>query len=91
MKILLVSYDLNKQGKDYEGLYKVLKSANSWWHYLDSCWLLKTNLSADQWFHKLKPHIDDDDSLIITEVGKDRQGWLPQKAWDWISKNIGTT
>ena len=88
MKVLLVSYDLNKQGKDYDGLYKVLKSAPDWWHYLDSCWLLKTKLSAQQWFDKLKPHIDEDDYLLVIDVGKDRQGWLTKDAWEWIYNNV---
>jgi hypothetical protein len=88
MKVYLVSYDLKKPGKDYEGLYKELKSASSWWHYLESSWLLKTNLTADQWFDKIKTHLDENDFVLIIEVGKDSQGWLPPKAWEWIQKNI---
>lgn len=88
MKVLLVCYDLGKPNRDYTGLYQILKKATSWWHYLESCWLLKTELSPSQWFDKLKPHIDDNDSLLIIEVRKNYKGWLPKKAWDWIYNNL---
>jgi len=88
MKVLLVSYDLKKPGKDYSGLYEALKKAYGWWHYLESCWLLKTDLLSQQWFERIKPHMDDNDFLLIIEVTRDYNGWLPQKAWDWINENI---
>jgi hypothetical protein len=88
MKVLLVSYDLKKTSKNYTGLYNALKEATAWWHYLRSCWLLKTDYTPQQWYYKLKPHIDDDDSILIIEVVHNYQGWLSKEAWDWISKNI---
>lgn len=88
MKILLVCYDLKKPDRDYTGLYQALKRASTWWHYLDSCWLLKTSLSPEQWFERIKPHIDDKDFVLIIGVQKDYSGWLPEKAWDWINDNI---
>lgn len=88
MKVLLVSYDLKKPNRDYIGLYEALKKASGWWHYLESCWLLKTDLSPDEWSNKLGPHIDDNDFLLIIEVTKNYQGWLPKEAWDWINNNI---
>ena len=89
MSILLVTYDLSSTGKDYSGLYTTLKSAPGWWHYIESCWLLKTKESAQDWLSKIKPHIDNDkDSLLIIEITpQNRAGWLPQKAWDWVKKN----
>lgn len=88
MSVLLVCYDLKKPDRDYTGLYQVLKKAPAWWHYLESCWLLKTNSSPQQWFDKIQPHIDDDDFILIIEVQPTYQGLLPQKAWDWIHDNI---
>jgi len=88
MKVLLVCYDLSKPDRDYTGLYQTLKKASAWWHYLESCWLLKTSQSPQDWFNKLKPHIDKNDLLLIIEVKRNYQGWLPQKAWDWINNNI---
>jgi len=85
--ILLVTYDLVNPGKDYSLLYEALKEAPAWWHYLESTWLIKTNLSPQQWFNKLKPFIDDNDRIFIMEITKNYQGWLPRKAWDWIHRH----
>lgn len=88
MKVLVVCYNLKKPGRDYSKLYEVLKEASNWWHYLESCWLLKTDLSPDDWSQKIKPHIDGNDYVLIIEVTANYQGWLPEKAWKWIDENI---
>lgn len=88
MAVHLVSYDLNKSGKDYKGLYEVLQSY-AYWHYLDSTWLIYTSLTPGQLFEKLKPHIDSDDSCFVVQITSSYSGWLPQAAWDWIKKYLG--
>jgi len=88
MSILLVSYDLKKPDKDYSGLYQALKKASEWWHYLESCWLLKTNLTPQEWFERLQPHIDENDFILIIEIKRNYYGLLPKKAWDWISQKF---
>lgn len=86
--ILLITYDLKGQ-KDYSGFYEVLKSASTWWHYLDSTWLVKTEDTPTMWLNKLKPHIHEvSDSLFIVEINNNYQGWLPEKAYEWIRQNI---
>ena len=87
--IYLISYDLKKKpDRDYSGLFDVLKSFSSWWHYLESTWLISTKDDANEIYNKLRPHVNDNDSLLIIKVNKDRQGWLPKKAWDWIKTNV---
>lgn len=85
--ILLVTYDLIKPGKDYLSLYDTLKTASAWWHYLESTWLLKTELSPQDWYNKLRLHMDINDRIFIIQITSNYQGWLPQKAWEWIHKN----
>ena len=84
----LVSYDLKKPDRNYQGLFGVLMKFSGWWHFLESTWLIKTEEDANSIFEKLKPHIDQDDSLLIIMVHNDYQGQLPKKAWDWINQNI---
>ena len=84
MRVLLVTYDLNKPGQNYDGLYDLLKSANSWWHHLDSTWILYTRLSPEIWSQKIRSVIDSGDHFLIIEVRSNYQGWLPKKAWDWL-------
>lgn len=86
MTLYIVSYDLKKPGKDYKGLYEELKKSPKWWHYLESTWLIHTNETADQLFDRLRSHIDENDYVLVTEVTRNRSGWLPRKAWDWFGE-----
>ena len=86
--ILLISYDLSKPKRDYSSLYKEIKKAGTWWHHLDSTWIIKTNYNPETWQDRLHRHMDDDDSLLIIEVRNNYQGWLPEKAWQWLERNL---
>ncbi|SEK17584.1 hypothetical protein [Parapedobacter koreensis] len=89
MAVYIVSYDLNKGGQDYEGLYKELKNSPSWWHYLDSTWLISTSETAEQLYARIGKHIDKNDYALTIEVRRNYEGWLPKKAWEWIREHIG--
>ena len=84
MAVYAVCYDLRKSGQDYSGLYEAIKGYGNWMHYLDSTWFIKTNQTPQQIFDTLKPHIDDNDYLLIIEVKNNKQGWLPEEAWEWF-------
>ena len=83
--ILLISYDLNKPGQDYTPLYEEIKSYGTWWHHLDSTWLVDTNETPNQCVERLRKHMDNNDNLLVIEVCKNYQGWLPKNAWDWLN------
>jgi hypothetical protein len=86
--IYLVSYDLRKPGKDYTSLHNTIKSATTWWHYIESTWIIKTDQSIDEWYNKIRSVTDSNDSFILIDITKQkRQGWLPKKAWEWIREN----
>lgn len=87
-KVYVVSYDLNKSGQEYEGLYEELKNSAAWWHYLDSTWLIYTSESADQLYSRIGKHIDENDYALVIEVKRNYQGWLPDKAWEWIREHV---
>lgn len=89
MSILLVTYDLKKPGADYNGLYEVLKTAPSWYHIMESCWLLYTTETPSQWFEKVRSKIDQNDNIFIVDISnKSRQGWMNKAAWDWLNSHI---
>lgn len=89
MSALLISYDLDKPGQKYDDLYEKIKALGSWWHYLDSTWIVVSSLSPSQAFDRLKPALDDSDSVLVVDIsGESYSGWLPQKAWDWLGKHV---
>jgi hypothetical protein len=52
--VYLISYDLNRPGQGYARLYDGIKELGAWWHYLDSTWLVDTNLTSSQIFERLR-------------------------------------
>jgi hypothetical protein len=89
MSALLITHDLNSPGQKYTDLHEAIKSLGQWWHYLDSTWIVSTTLTPAQAFAKLKPTMDANDSLLVIDVtAKTRSGWLPKKAWEWMTKHI---
>ncbi|MBQ2883651.1 MAG: hypothetical protein IJE43_07780 [Alphaproteobacteria bacterium] len=87
--ILLITYDLRQPNRDYESLYDAIKKCGShWWHYLESTWLVDTNISVDECVNRLRQTMDTDDNLLVVDItGRPRQGWLPSKAWEWIKQH----
>lgn len=80
----MINYDLNKAGKNYDGLHEVIRSF-PYYHALDSGWFIKTTLSAQQVYDKLAPKIDADDYLLVSEVNANRQGYLKPTAWEFLN------
>lgn len=89
MRTILVAYDLNRPGQDYSGLYKALKAAPLWWHYLDSTWLLRTEESAVQVRDRLSLHFDGGDELLVIDVTGTEVAWegFEQRPSQWIRDN----
>jgi hypothetical protein len=86
MRVLLVTYTLRNQLKDYSSFYSAIKSnGTKWWHYIDAAWIVQTSLTADQFAHQLFPHIEKPDYLLVVRITGEHQGWLPKDAWDWIN------
>lgn len=87
-KAYSITYDLKAPGRDYSGMYKAIKSTGTWWHYLESTWLVATDESPSQIGEKLRRHIDQNDRLLIIEIRNNKDGWLSKDAWDWINTHV---
>lgn len=90
MSTLLVGYDLKKPGQDYSPLIEKLKSFGTWWHHLDSTWLIKTDETPKEVRDVLKPLIDANDELLVIDVSGRTAAWtgLNQRGSDWIKDNL---
>lgn len=85
--ILLVTYDLKGPTSSYGDLVELLKSKESWWHYMPSTWLIATDTSPEQLFDEVRGFLQSGDRILISHLSKPYQGWLPKKAWTWIHKH----
>lgn len=87
-KAYLITYDLRQPGRDYTSMYEAIKKGRTWWHYLESVWIIITSESPEQIWNTLSNNMDKNDYLLVIEVRDNVQGWLPKDAWDWIHKNV---
>ncbi|MBU0613136.1 hypothetical protein KKB10_03910 [Patescibacteria group bacterium] len=86
--VYAITYDLNKPGQDYPGLYDHIKSLGPWLHPLDSFWLVDVNASANEISEGIKGRVDGSDHFLVIGVTSEYQGWLPKEAWAWIHNHI---
>jgi hypothetical protein len=88
--VYLITYDLNKEGKDYNELYDKIKSLGSWFHPLESVWLLRPSFINDvnTIAEQLRTTMDINDHVFVVEItDQPRQGWLPKTAWEWLREH----
>jgi hypothetical protein len=90
MPLYQVSYDLhsfaNRPQPDYESLYEALDGLLAV-PILESTWLLASSSSAAQINDYLLGFIHEQDSLFISEVNSNCEGWLPNWIWTAIRKS----
>lgn len=89
--VYMITYDLNKQGKDYDNLIQAIKDASTgaWCSYWKSSYLIKSNISsAEKVFDRLKPYIDSNDRILVIEVTDNYWGWLENRQWEYIKESI---
>lgn len=87
--VVLVTYDLNKQGKNYADLFTTLESmCTSYIRPLKSVWMLDTQKSIDDVSAAALKVMDPDDRLYVTRLVNDKAGWLTQAQWDWLNSRL---
>lgn len=74
MANFFIAYDLNKAGQNYDGLIEQIKELDYWAHVQKSLWYVKTELDSITLFNKLRPYLDNNDSLAVIDA-KDAVYW----------------
>lgn len=84
--IYLVSYDLVKAAeRDYTPVYEAIKSIGPWWHYLDSTWIVQSCFNVNRIVDTVHAAMRQGDRLLVVQIdNQNRNGWLPEEAWNWI-------
>lgn len=89
MSVQFVTYDLRRPGQDYAGLFDSIKALGSWWHCLESVWLVKTHLTSGQVRDALHTHIHSTDSLTVAELsGNWATLGLEEDCVAWLRNNL---
>ncbi len=89
MRTLLVGYDLDQPGQDYADLIDHLKTYGTWWHHLDSTWIVRTEQSAAEVRDACAMYLDANDKLLVVEL-KGAGAWtgFNDKGSAWLKKNL---
>ena len=89
MAVQLITYDLRKPRQNYSELHKAIKSLGSWWHCVESVWLVRTALTSGQTRDALNAHIDSNDILVVTSLAGDwATDHLGADCVDWLRQNL---
>lgn len=92
MKTYLVGYDLNRPAQDYQALTAAIKEYGTWWHHLDSTWIIKTDDSAASIRDHLSAHLDENDELLVVALtGEAAWRGFNAKGAQWLRNNIQPT
>jgi hypothetical protein len=88
-KSLLIGYDLNRPGQDYDTLIKEIKALGGWWHHLDSTWIVRTPKTSVQVRDILQRHIDIGDELLVAELSGSA-AWVGfnESGSKWLKENL---
>lgn len=85
--LYMVCYDLNSPGQEYSDLYEQIKTYGTWWHHLDSTWIVKSSKTAAEIRDHLGQYIDSDDELLIVKFGSWAGQGFEKRAYEWIHNN----
>lgn len=90
MAAYIIGYDLNKSGQDYEELITAIKSiSGTWWHHLDSTWIVVTSKTAVQIRDLLLSHIDTNDELLVAKLSGEAAWYgINEKGSNWLRSNL---
>lgn len=87
MKCYIISYDLKNQ-RDYESLYKAIKSYGTWAHITESTWAIVTDQKATEIRNELGKHTDEDDAVFVVRSGHGAAWRNVDCSNEWLKKNL---
>lgn len=90
MRTLLISYDVDRTRQRYRQLVDVLRREPQSWHYLDTTWIVRTPVSAQEMRDHLAPFVGTGDELLVLDVtGADHAHLgFSAKAGRWLDDHV---
>lgn len=90
MATYLIGYDLNRPHKDYPELIEAIKAlSETWWHHLDSTWIIKHAGTSSVIRNALRPYIDSNDELLVVQLsGEGAWAGFNDKGSKWLKDNL---
>lgn len=67
-KSKIITYDLCKPDKNYDELYKYIKSLGSWVRVTESVWIVLSESSCEEIRNRINKITDSDDRVFVGEL-----------------------
>ena len=87
-KNYIITYWIRNVGDNYSPFYEAIKSNfPDYTHPQENLWIIRSDDTANRIMNKIKPFMNDNDSLFVVEMGNDNAGWMPKTMWEWLLDN----
>lgn len=84
MALYLVTYDLRKQGQDYDALYERIKACGNAWHGMQNVWFVHTDRTASDIVNHVRLALDANDKVFVSRINEAAWWGFPAEADKWI-------
>jgi hypothetical protein len=88
---ILIGYDVHPpKGEAYDELIKAIQSLGTWWHHLETIWILQCDHTPGEIRDRLKSHIGIEDQLLVIDISGDAAGWIGvnESGSKWLKEAI---
>ena len=88
---ILIAYDVHPaRGEAYDDLVEAIQSLGTWWHHLETVWIVQCTDTPGEIRDKLKSHIGNEDQLLVIDISGDTAGWvgINDAGSKWLTGNI---
>jgi hypothetical protein len=94
MATILISYDIHPaMGEACEKVIDAIMSLGTWWHHIESTWIVRCDHTPEQIRDILKQHVGSDDQLLIVDISQDTAAWfgLNEAGSKWLEESLQRT
>jgi hypothetical protein len=91
MATILIAYDIHPpEGEAYDALTGAIQSLGTWWHHLETIWIVQCAHTPGEIRDRLKSHIGTEDQLLVVDISGDTAGWagVSDAGSKWLADNI---
>ena len=83
----IITYDLRAPGRNYDALYKRIKSFGTWARITESSWAIVSDKKETAVRDYLLKALDSNDWLLVGPLGSSAWYGLPKDVSDWLQTN----
>jgi hypothetical protein len=77
MSVILIAYDIHPPaGETYDRLIADIQGLGTWWHHLETIWIVKCSFTPADIRNRLLPRIGTDDQLLVVDISGTTVEWL---------------